>query len=136
MKRYYIFFAVMAAIAVLAITSNILLRRGPVHDSTAVEDIRLLQSAVDTYYLSQSQLPPSLSDLDLTGQQITTRLRDYDYTRVDGDTYQICATFLTAQTRDTGLSYNTQVQDPGNHSKGRDCFSATVLPIKSPLYPR
>jgi hypothetical protein len=134
MKRYYIFFTVLAVVAALAIVSNIFLRRGPVHDTKAVQDIRNLQSAVDSYYLTQSQLPNNLRQLELDGLDVATRLGDYEYIRIDSDSYELCATFQTEH-RTTKNYYGTgpdgvQMADPDNHGKGRQCFGYTVIPVR------
>jgi hypothetical protein len=134
MKRYYTFFAILAVISALAIVSNSFLRRGPVHDTKAVQDLGNLQSAVDSYYLSQNQLPTNLRQLQLDGLDVATRLSDYDYTRIDADSYELCATFQTEH-KYNKVYYESgpngaQVADPNNHGKGRQCFSYTVLPVR------
>lgn len=139
MKRYYQFFAILAVISALAITSNILVRRGPVHDATVANDIRQLQSQIDNYYLSQNQLPKDLSQIRADGN-LAKRVGNYDYHVIDQDTYEICATFQTVHHSDNqgkwvGPDGTVDIANPDEHGKGRQCFSYTVLPVQD-LYKR
>lgn len=138
MKRYYLFFLIIAAVSALAIGSNSLLRRGPVHDAQVTQDLSTIQSAVDTYYLSKQVLPDNLTQVRLDAD-VSHRAGEYEYVRIDQTSYQLCATFQTVHssrnsyraTSPTG----TELPDTEDHSKGRQCFTYTEplqnLPIKT-----
>ncbi len=131
MKRYYIFFAVLAAICAVAISSNLLIRRGPVHDAKAAADIRSLQSAIDNHYVSRnSQLPATLAEVRVTGD-VTKRMADYTYRKTGTATYELCTTFITKQQNTyppDSLKGPGDIPTPENHDKGHQCFTYTVLP--------
>lgn len=146
MKRYYIFFAILAAVAILAIVSNILLRRGPVHDAQASADIRQLQMAVDRYYLAHNnQLPQNLSETRLEGD-VTKRLNNYEYSRLSARSFVLCATFMTARTAtdrdpspsapdDSAYPSAADIPNPYTHGKGKQCFTYTEVPLLTPTLP-
>jgi hypothetical protein len=143
LKRYYWFFAALAVVSLAVILSNLALRRGPVHDATAVTDLRNLQGSVDNYYLRSSKLPQALSDAQPTGD-VTTRLRDYQYRRTSDTSYELCTTFMTAH-RDTNKTYypaspaypagSGEMPNPDDHGRGHQCFSYRVFPIGTGGYP-
>lgn len=132
MKRYYIFFGVLAVVAALTIVSNVALRRAPVHDARAAQDIRNLQAAVDNYYLRQNQLPAALDEVAIYNGDTKKRLADYEYRRLGNRTYALCTTFMAASSNaKPTYAPDMNVPDPEIHGKGRDCFSYTVLPINA-----
>lgn len=137
MKRYYWFFGILAIASALAIASNVLLRRGPVHDAQVADDIRTIQQNVDNYYLAHNELPGSMAVLGLTGG-VSKRLPQYDYALTGALTYQICANFLTVH-HSTGryaVPNNLgQVADPDEHGKGQQCFTYQVIPVNQPAFP-
>lgn len=137
-KPYYLFFAILTLIALAAIASNIVLRRGPVHDATVVQDIQVLQANIESYYLKQGQLPTSLGQLSLPGQTLADRLSNYDYQPTAAATYQLCATFQSDQTS-AGNTYRTYpgttTPDPNTHAKGRQCFTYSTPPSSGGPYP-
>lgn len=138
MKRYYFFLAALVVVSALAIVSNLWLRRGPVHDANAVNDLRVIQYAIDNYYLSQNRLPKTLSQVQVPARELKSRLSDYEYMADDEDTYRLCATFLTGQHAQRGSGYASPEglaavpwADPGEHGKGHQCFTYNVMPISN-----
>jgi hypothetical protein len=138
MKRYYWFFIILAVVSVAAIASNAMLRRGPVHDSLAADDLRAIQQNVDNFYIAHSQLPKSVSTLRLTGD-VAKRVGQYDYAVTGPNSYQLCANFLTFHHSTNRYPATNpllgQVADPDEHGKGQQCFSYQVIPVASPAYP-
>jgi hypothetical protein len=143
LKRYYLFFVVLAVVSLGAILSNFALRRGPIHDAQAATDIRNLQGSIDNYYLRTSKLPQALSDAQPTGD-VTTRLRDYQYQRTSDTAYELCTMFMTTH-RDNNKTYypvspnypagTGEIPNPDDHGRGHQCFSYHVLPIGVGGYP-
>jgi hypothetical protein len=134
MKRYYLFFIILAIFSTAVILTNMSLRRGPAHDVIAVNDINTLQSAVDNYYLRTKELPDNLSQIDLSGSKTAMRVRDYEYNRLSATTYQLLADFQTSHTADYPAPVyqsGNEVPDPNNHGKGRQCFTYNIIPIES-----
>lgn len=138
MKRYYNFFVILAIVSALAIVSNLFLRKGPVHDARAVDDIQTIQQNIDNYYIAHNQLPQSLAAVRLTGET-ANRLSDYDYVVTAANAYQLCATFMTVHHSRYGNSQVSQpgalLADPDEHIKGRQCFSYQVVSVGQPGYP-
>jgi len=137
MKRYYITFAVLAVICAFAIGTNMLLRQGPVHDQTAVNDIHTLQTAVDNYYLSQNRLPTNLGQISQLSPSVAKRLGDYEYQVTGLLSYELCTTFLTKH--QVGSAYPVTSVGDGNpdiHAKGHQCFSYSEIRFQStPIKP-
>ncbi len=132
MVVYKRFFLVMGILSLAAIVLNLSVRRGPVQDAQAVEDIRIISSSVESYYSSQTTLPSDLADIKTSLPNATwQRVHAYQYVPLSANHYRLCATFNT-----DGSSYGgptkvmpypaTQNPDPGQHGKGRQCFDFTA----------
>lgn len=135
MKRYLIFFSLVAVIGLTGIVANYLLRRDFVHDEMLANDIRVISSSVDSYYLSnKNRLPETLRQADITDANAVSRLSNYSYRVISSTQYQICATFKTKQgTKQTmaiekGQDYVIP-PDPGVHNIGKECFTYTQVPV-------
>ena len=124
---YRRFFIIMGIICLAAILVNLVLRRGPVEDAQAVEDLRNISGSIQSYYSNRSQLPGDLSDIRSELSDSTwARVDRYDYVVVGLNTYRLCATFNAASTNDSryeAMPYPAPGNDdPGRHTKGRQCF--------------
>ncbi|MDB5178490.1 MAG: hypothetical protein JWN01_433 [Patescibacteria group bacterium] len=140
MKRYYIFFVVLALVTAAAIGGNIMLRRGPAHDTDAVADLNILQSGAETDYSNQNMLPSSLSQINTGSEKLKRSLSEYSYARLDDTHYQLCATFMTVHHVDKNSTGPTVPElrtspDPSEHGLGRQCFTYTVITATSDLTP-
>lgn len=136
---YQRFFIVMGILCLLAIVTNLVVRRGPVQDATAVEDLRSISGSIENYYSNQSALPTDLADVKANMSAATwQRIHNYDYLALSQNTYRLCATFAASSGNNgmTAMPYpvygNT---DPGVHGKGRQCFTYTVSSI-NPMGPK
>lgn len=142
MKPYYRFIIILVIVALAAAGADYLARRGPARDAQAVQDLRELQSATDTYYLSQNRLPDNLAQLPLGSAGVKQRLSDYEYRRTGASAYQLCATFQSARTSAGGTYVapvnsgpdGSVIPNPEVHGRGRQCFTYTEISI-SPVGP-
>lgn len=128
---YKRFFIIMGVLSLAAIALNLTVRRGPVQDANAVEDIRSMAGSIDGYYTSQTRLPSDLADIKTSLSAPTwQRIHNYDYTPLSSAKYRICTTFVTASSSNNGITvmpYPASANpDPGTHGKGRQCFEYTA----------
>lgn len=116
--------AIVIGVIVAAVTAGLFALGSPARarerrfDIKRVEHLAQLNMSVNSYYASSGHLPAALSDLQQeTGY--TTTLRDpasaepYEYRVIDGNAYELCATFQQAA---KGASRKWQ------HGAGRHCF--------------
>jgi len=141
LRPYQIFFAVLGAVCVAAIATNLVVRRVPVHDATAANDLVSISNAIDQYASTQSRLPASLSDVSGLASATQKRLGSYEYTPLTASTYQLCATFLgTGSSTANSYPVPSGAPDPSRHGAGRACFHYNALtytggPLGRPVPP-
>lgn len=123
MQKYYIGFAVIAVICLIAILWQYTLSRDATSDQRKVTDISELQRAADLYSSENGEAPSNLKQLQLN-EKLKTRLDDYEYSH-NNDSYTICATFKTDASL-SGSSYSSLESDPYYHKKGRQCFTSKI----------
>lgn len=103
--------------------------RQVVIDRQIVGDLAALQTKVGEFYSSNSKLPISFNELDLTNDQ-KQRANTYVYTyEVKSDsTYELCANFYGSSTGDSTSGSLTTVQTNamGSYGPGRNCYELTV----------
>lgn len=127
MTTYKRFFLVMGILCLAAIVLNLAVRRGPVNDANAVDDLRSIMSSIDGYYSNNLKLPADLGVMK-SGLSSATRqrLKNYEYIPGVNSHYQLCATFSTAGGNGiTTMPYPAN-PDPSQHSKGHQCFDYVV----------
>ena len=124
---YQRFFIVMGIVCLAAIVLNLVVRRGPVRDATAVDDLRSISGSVENYYSNQAALPSDLADVKASLSTATwQRIHNYEYLVIGLNRYRLCATFTAASPGNNGVNTmpypmygNT---DPGVHQQGHQCF--------------
>lgn len=138
MRRYYIFFTVLFAVAVVAIITQFKLSKGPRIDEQTVKDISTIQSAVEKYARSNNRLPATLNDIPLKDEVKKRAIdQEYTYAKSSSNKYKICAFFYTdARDDDEEDSPSVYYDDDDyrsaySHKKGTDCFSYTSYSIRS-----
>lgn len=110
--------AILAGVAVVAVIWQYSISRGPASDQQKTQDIISLQSEVQSYATNKNEAPKSLEVLNLSGG-LKDRLNDYTYVLND-DSYDICATFKTDTSIESGASYDSS---PYYHKTGKVCFT-------------
>lgn len=129
LSTYKRFFLIMGLLCLAAVILNLAVRRGPVHDATAVEDLHSISSSIDGYFSKNMRLPATLDDIKPNlGAATRQRLGDYEYVPSGGGNYQLCATFAAAgDFGETTMPYpGAGNPDPAQHAKGRQCFDFVV----------
>lgn len=121
MKRYYIFFVLLAGVSMAAVAGQTVMS-GPVKaDRELAERIQALNERIQNYYTREDQLPASLSE-------VGGDARGVDYRQIDEETYELCGTFGTANKS----KYDRPIESPSgyidayHHDKGRQCFKGTA----------
>jgi type II secretory pathway pseudopilin PulG len=125
---YKRFFIIIGIVCLAAIILNLAVRRGPVKDANAVDDLRSISGAIEMYYSNQSRLPTDLADVKSSLSAATKqRLSAYDYVPVTPVQYRLCASFESASSDKQYMTYPIYGNpDPGQHEKGHQCFVYTV----------
>ena len=122
-----------ATLVVASIIAGVILVGSPAEgrlqqlDSARIEDLRGIMAAVDSVWVRNERLPASLEDL-AGDPRVRVNTVDpgsaetYDYAPLDGDTYELCATFdleSLAPGRRTSADF-------WRHGVGRQCFQLNV----------
>ncbi len=150
MRNNIVIIAVVSAVVLAAIIYGFTVAgfpvdvRGKAFDATRESNIRDLKYQIDSYTQSNYSLPRALGELTAKSQYSYLKLNDpetnqpYEY-RIDGTySYSLCATFSTAKTKDTSVTYEAYDQPAFNHGKGYTCFNFTVSGVYAPtpyVYP-
>lgn len=130
----------LAAVAVLAVlvagfAFSGMPRRERVRllDARRVENLRSITSAVESYVFNNGRLPATLGDLIGPNSQSGRWLHDpetqrpYEYRALDSLTYELCATFDSADSLAGPGGYG-EVLVFWRHASGRKCFVVHVPP--------
>jgi hypothetical protein len=126
LRPYQVFFVALGVFCALAIVSNLVVRRVPVHDATIESDLTSIAGAIESYAANQGALPTELSQLTELSNATKKHMAEYEYVPTGINQYQLCATFLAAGTgRNAGKygPYGSGYADPSQHGKGRECFA-------------
>lgn len=100
-------------------------------DDERVQDIRSLQTSIQSYYTKNGSLPKTLSDLDSSSYYGSKNIKgdpetdeEYEYSTTSQAKYKICATFSTASDdkKDPYRYYDEKFE----HSKGHHCFDLEI----------
>ena len=105
-------------------------------DDLRASSLQQISSAVNYYYESQGELPVSLDDLVGKAGYLPTDLADpmtqqpYEYSLVDDQHYEICATFDTNTNTSSEAKY-APYYGLGNvnfylHDAGQNCFTLSI----------
>ncbi len=96
-------------------------------DSTRIEDLKEIMAGMDSFWSRNERLPASLEEL-MADPRVEVKVQDpgsaepYDFTAMDEDTYELCATFdLESLTPGRPSS-----ADFWKHGAGRQCFELDV----------
>lgn len=96
-------------------------------DSTRIEDLKEIMAGMDSFWSRNERLPASLEEL-MADPRVEVKMQDpgsaepYDFTAMDEDTYELCATFdLESLTPRRPSS-----ADFWKHGAGRQCFELDV----------
>ena len=96
-------------------------------DSTRIEDLKGIMAGMDSFWTRNERLPASLEEL-MADPRVEVKTQDpgsaepYDFTPLDEDTYELCATFdLESLTGGRPSS-----ADFWRHGAGRQCFELDV----------
>jgi hypothetical protein len=126
-RRYVFFAAAVAAVLAVIVVAFLLIdspatERARRLDDRRVADLRDLGRSVDLYWTRHGRLPASFEELSrepgLTADVHDPATRTpYDYRPLDGDTYELCASFERPGDEERGTT-------PGfwSHGAGRQCF--------------
>ncbi len=129
-------------LAVLFIAFPLRVQRNSFIDDTIVSDLRDIKYKVQDYQREKKRLPTNMDDLELNDEQKShAKAYKYEYETEGRNAYNLCAEFKT-DTKDkklpggnplerfSGTSYYdsspSSEDDPGRHSRGKDCFSFKV----------
>ena len=128
---------VALAVALVAIVAALGLLGSPVRarmlrlDSQRVSDLRAIQANVELYHSRRGELPAALDDLAKDPDTYVQQLADpaskqpYGYTRIDGKTYRLQATFdLPTPAEDEQQPWNRD--DFFKHAAGEQTFTLTA----------
>ena len=103
-------------------------------DQQQVTDLQEMQYRIEEYYRVENVLPENLAELFVTGTPTAPEERaDYEYQVLDETSYELCATFSHASTRDSEFIRPMTVpfgKDNYNwdHPAGEHCFKRVVTP--------
>ena len=120
---------VTLAIIVPTIAVSVASLRGVNADEYRETDLYAIKSAIDDYARENSKTPASLSDVRqmIDDEDVTDRISDYEYSRVDDDRYQLCATFTATSRYRASLSIREDRYQSyanfGDHNAGENCYS-------------
>jgi len=96
-------------------------------DSTRIEDLKGIMAGMDSFWSRNERLPASLEEL-MADPRVEVKTQDpgstepYDFTPMDEDTYELCATF-DLETLAPGRPSSA---DFWRHGAGRQCFELDV----------
>lgn len=109
-------------------------------DIVRVEHLNFIQSEIINFWQSKSRLPENLSELNdpLLGFETPNDPKTetaYEYTILDANTFELCATFATDSDGSQKQNYNIYygATDTFAHKAERTCFERTIDPDKFPL---
>lgn len=135
MKKHYITIAIISILMIGAVIFGFFEVGSPWEvrtrkiDQSRVSDIVTLKSRIDSYYSKNKKLPNSLSSLALNSYESDVTKdpetnKEYKYSKVNQDTYKICATFNTAtdKNKDPYSYYGNEFE----HPKGNYCFTLKI----------
>lgn len=100
-------------------------------DDERVQDIRSLQTSIQSYYTKNGSLPKTLSDIDSTSYYGSQNIKEdpeteeeYEYSTTSQTKYKICATFTTTsdENKDPYSYYSKEFK----HPKGYHCFNLSI----------
>ena len=136
---------ILAGIIGIYIAGSPMENRSVRYDEIRIRDLNNIQTAVNSYYQDNYQLPSAINQL--LGNRIKTGLPylkkepkdpkskvNYSYRIVTTTNYELCATFDTSseniQQRKTGISeslsdYSSYYGEEQSHPKGKYCFTKT-----------
>lgn len=130
MKRYYIFFFLLALVSVGAIAAQAMMS-GPIKaDRTLSTRVQILNERVQTYYQTNRRLPGELAEVEGDHEGIT-----YSHS---GNNYELCGTFQTSTQGRDDSALRLQTLSPGvyidasRHPRGYYCFKAIAEEINKP----
>ena len=125
--------AVAATVVVASIITGVILVGSPSEgrlrqfDSTRIADLQGIMRAMDSFWSRNERLTASLEEL-MADPRVRVRNLDpgsaepYDYTPLDEDTYELCATF----DRESAAPMRPSSADFWRHGMGRQCFELDV----------
>lgn len=97
-------------------------------DAERISNLEQIRWQIESEALRTGALYESLSDYEFARQITTTDPvsgEEYEYTVLDEDTYELCATF-TRDTSDIIGSPSVPLYPGWEHGEGRECFEQTV----------
>jgi hypothetical protein len=109
------------------------------YDAESVADLRVIESAITDYAMSNDKLPANIDQVELT-DALSHNKSGYTYTPESDIAYKLCASFK-AEAGATNSYGNTTMNDYnsstiassidlGKHPKGYHCFSITSNYLK------
>jgi hypothetical protein len=128
---------VATAVTVISVTAGIVIVGSPARgrleqlDSGRISDLQSITAAIDFAFQADSVLPASLEALSRDPRtQVNTMdpgtLAPYEYPIIDGDSYQLCATF-DRDASDPALRAPTAFWA---HPAGRHCFDLDARAVR------
>jgi len=129
--------AVAAAVTLVSVVAGIVIVGSPARgrleqlDAGRISDLQSITAAVDFSFQADSVLPASLEELSRDPRtQVNTMdpgtLAPYEYRVIDGDFYQLCATF-DRDASDPALRAPTAFW---SHPAGRHCFELEARVVR------
>lgn len=135
MKKIYILLFITALTAIFAVVYGFSLTGSPAQardakfDKERVNDLSDISYEIISYANSQKQLPDSIADLELS-EDMSDKDPDtktpYVYTKVDEDSYTLCATFKTDTRDPKSKAFSAYESSEFRHPIGYYCFEKKV----------
>ncbi len=139
-----IFVGVVSVVVVATAITGLIVAGSPLQerlrrlDAQRTSDLQSITYAMDQYWIVQRQLPKDLPELLRSRDVYVQNTSDpetggpYDYRIVDGDTYELCATFQTDVRTKDKFGRTTEPYPYGrqnefwDHEIGRTCYEIDI----------
>lgn len=121
--------AVSLVVVVPVIIYSMVTLRDANMDEQRSQDLERLEASVNEYARENNgTLPDGLDELNQNVKNdVKGSLSDYDYTKSDSNTFELCAVFATDTTdRYDRYSYAESANDYYSHPRGMQCFTVEV----------
>jgi hypothetical protein len=137
--NWFIILVVAAAIvAAFFVVGSPQTQRERNFDAQRVGDLQNIQSQIGNYYQAKRTVPNTLNDLNDAFRGVVVPKdpetgKDYEYTKINATSFQLCATFDLAATGNGSGKISAPMSIPyygpmqtWDHVAGRVCFNRTI----------
>lgn len=134
MKRYYIFFGLLALMSVAAIMAQVVMSQPIKADRELSLRLQETNEQIQLYVARQQKLPgvwPSIGPNSLN--EVEGDHAGITYKQTGDTTYELCATFQTSSQRaTTEQNLPSSYIDAYNHPQGQHCYKLTTADAARP----